>query len=285
MSILYHTRINRLQAQILPLEQLVAMTYHSSEDNFRHRLREAPLDLSDEPAKIRTPRFVELLQKIRATHGLEAVRGLPFFHATRTPGDDWRALHDSYGGGGEPLQDYHALVQHNTYQVLTATPERQLPVLLVDLEVVSVHPDAGFPRYSRNPATTKANERRFLLRLLADSLRSVDPEHPLVREADKPTEYNPRQPDPALRMRPGRAVWGFERHRGTKIKPTSVKAFWKRHADAWWAELRHSHHTFAEKSDNQPYECVPYTAVLHPRWEADLRTVLEAEATSTAYWT
>ena len=285
MSTLYYVRLQRLHIQTLPLERLVAMTYHSSEDNFRHRLRKAPLDLTGEPAKIRMPRFVELLRKIEATHGSAAVRELPFFHATRAPDGDWQALRNSYDGGGDPLQDYHTLIQHNTYQVLTDTPEQQLPVLLVDLEAVSVHSDAGFPRYSRNPNTTKANERRFLLRLISDTLWPTQPEHPLVREANKPTEWNPDQTDPALRLRPDRAVWGFERHRSTKIKPTSVKAFWKRHADTWWAELRHAYRTFAEKSDNQPFECVPYTAVLHPRWEPDLRTVLKKPMPSTAYWT
>ncbi|MBX2878181.1 MAG: hypothetical protein KTR30_39035 [Saprospiraceae bacterium] len=281
MSTLYKATIKKLEVSTKPIEYIVDLAYHASQDNFRHRLGNCGLDLSQEPSKIRTARLVELLHEIKVTQGVEALKALSLFNWDQT-NEAWTRLSASYQTNLDLLHAYQSIVRNNLfYQVLGET-EKILPVLMIDLEILSVHPDAGYPRYRRNPATTKEDERRFLLRILADSIGDVEPGNPLTRESEKPTQWNNTQTGTDYRMDASKIIWGFERHKGLKIKPISSKAFWKRNHDQWWYDLKDSY--FEEKSDNKPFELVPYHVMVHPGWEKTLSKVLGKRIESTAYW-
>ena len=281
MSTLYYSKITKLAVELKPIEQLVKLAYHSSQDNFRHRLNNSGLDLGKEAAKIRVPRLLELLEEVKATQGIAALKKLPLF-LWGQKNEDWRKLRESYRNSSDLLHSYFSMVGNNLFYTVLGEEDKILPVLMVTVEIISVHPDAGYPRFRRNPATTKEDERKFLLRILAEAIYEMDTEHPLVKESEKPTEWDPTQADTDYRMAASTIIWGFERHKGLKIKPASSKSFWKKNADQWWGDLSESF--FAEKSDNKPFELVTYDVMIHPGWEKQLYQVLGKRTESTAHW-
>ena len=281
MSTLYYSKITQLEVGVKPMEQLVKLAYHSSQDNFRYRLNNSGLDLTNEAAKIRVPRFLELLGEIKATQGIEALKKIPIFPWDQKI-ETWENLRESYLNGSDLLHSYASIVGTNLFSTVLGEEDKILPVLMVTVEIISVHPDAGYPRFRRNPATTKEDERKFLLRILAEAIYEIDPENPLVKESEKPTEWDKNQTSTDYKMAASKIIWGFERHKGLKIKPASTKSFWKKHADQWWSDLSESY--FTEKSDNKPYEWVTYDVMIHPGWEKDLSKVLGKRIESAAHW-
>ena len=284
MSTLYQTKIRSLKITSLPIPKLVEMSYHAMEDNFRTGLRGSGLDLSGEPHKIKAPRLMELLQKIKETEGIETLRSLSMFH-WEDRNQAYERLRESYQKPDNLLHYHFNLVKNNMFYTVLGEPEKVLPVLLVNVEIISVHPDAGFPRYRMNPNCTMSDERKFLLRVLSNTVYEIDKEHPIVKESYKPTKFDPSkaETDPDHRMDTRRIIWGFERHKGLKIKPASNKAFWERNKDRWWSDLKDYY--FSEKSSYRPYELVTYDIMVHPGWEKVLSRLVDVRVDSTAYWT
>lgn len=282
MSILYHFKIKSLAVTQKPVEEIVDCSYHSTIDNFRTSLKKTNLDLSNEPAKIRIARFMELLQTVKKTQGVAAFHQMAAFSLEREQ-QGWEQLQASYRTGTDLLHSFRTLARNNMFYTIMEEADKVLPVLMAKIEIISVHPDAGYPRYRMNPKITITHERNFLLRTLADALYLTNPASPLYQEARKTTEWDRTQTTTDYRMDSAKVIWGFERHKGLKIKPATSKAFWKRNEQQWWSAYKDDY--FADKSDNKPYELVTYDVMLHPGWEKEFVPLLDQPIESTAYWT
>lgn len=281
MSILYHYKIKNLTVTQKPVNEIVNWSYHAMLDNFRTYLKKTTIDLKKEPAKIRIERFLELLKIVRDTEGVEALYNMATFSREREQ-ESWKKLQESYRTGIDLLHSYRSLARNNMFHTIMNEEDKVLPVLIMQVEIISVHPDAGFPRYRMNPNVTMSDERRFLLRILSDALYTTHQESLLYKEAHKPTAWDPTQTGTDYRMDAEKIIWGFERHKGLKIKPSSTKAFWKKHQDQWWSVFKEYY--FDYKSDNKPFELVKYDIMIHPGWEKEFTSLVDIPIDSTAYW-
>lgn len=281
MSTNYYFKIKKLAVVSKPVEQMVDLAYHSMQDNFRSGLKNCGLDLKKEPAKIKAPRLLELLKEIRDTQGIDALKKVGVFNWERFQ-EDWKKLRESYTNPTNLFHSYFLLVKNNLFYTAMGEEDKVLPVLMVNVEIISVHPDAGYPRYRMNASYTKGDERKFLLRILRDAIYGTNPESLLVKESNKPTRWDKTQTGTDYRMDASKIIWGFERHKGLKIKHSSNKSFWKKHAHQWWSDLRESY--FYYKSDNHPFEQVTYDIMIHPGWEEELIPSLDKRIDSTAHW-
>lgn len=281
MSTLYEFKIKKLEVTSKPISEMVEMTYHAMEDNFRWLLNHSKLDLKKESSKIKIHRFLELIKEVRDTHDKEELKNMDFFQWDKTD-ERLSDLRESYTQGGNLFHRYSAIIRNNLFHTVTEELDKVLPVLMVSVEIISIHPDAGYPRYRHNPNVTKSDERQFLLRLLSDAIYPLNRDSLLVKEAWKTTEWDKNREDRDYMMQASNVIWGFQRHKGLKIKPASVKAFWKRNAHQWWSDLKDD--PFDTKSDNKPYELVSYDIMIHPGWEKELTPCLNERYESTAYW-
>ncbi len=173
--------------------------------------------------------------------------------------------------------------------LLAATEADQPTCHEVEIDLVSVHPDAGFPEAAPGLPNRAFAElwltRRFLLRALVEAGRlgaSVDGpiERFLARwQIDALCSAADEQFDDVATF----IVWHAERIHYTPLGVDDT--FWHAHRDAWWAEARlHGaslREALREPSDHQPYAVARYRVRLHPCWTDGLTDdVFE----SVAHW-
>lgn len=165
---------------------------------------------------------------------------------------------------------------NNLFSEIMGEQENVIDVAKLKLEVVSIHPDAGFPKYRYNAKMTKSDERRFLIRLLShikDHSSSDNPIEKWFNERNMTTNEDAGFYEEEI-------LWGFSRDKKSiKIKPGG-KAFWKKHEDKWWNYLESS---LDEVSDNKPFEVVTYEVILHPAWFKNVDKIIDVYE-STAHW-
>lgn len=160
------------------------------------------------------------------------------------------------------------------------------------VELVSVHPDAGFPAAAAHHANKPYAElwlgRRFLLRVLVElereSARTGREPGPIERVLLR-SDIDPlcSEATDAFDAIASFVLLQIQRTAYAPIVPDD--AFWRGHHEAWWAHarvhgrpLREALHT---PSDNQPFAMARYRLWLHPRWTGALtRDVIE----SVAHW-
>lgn len=160
------------------------------------------------------------------------------------------------------------------------------------VEIVTVHPDSGFPAadpsVSWSQSELREDERRFVVRTLLER-----EEHARPRDDARPMRdsFLARGIDPMYREATERfdawsalLLWGVERVE--HLPWTFDDDFWARHVDRWWAQpirvgsrawdLRRD---FPEPSDHQPYASARYRLLLHPAYAfADPGAVVEGAA-------
>ncbi len=251
------------------------------QDDLRKHAKRLGLPLSSEPrTKLRIDRLAALARKANMD---------PMKVATAYSGlvDQLPAFRASYAHPFpmEETFDYRVFVANQLFAAVADDERLSRPALRLSLELVSMHPDAGFPKFRHNAMMTKSNERRFLTRTLATFHGPTDTVRPVARWFETrggdaiALDFGPRHPQPNA----DHVVWGFERSKGLKIRPEN-EAFWRRYADTWWAPGLRG--VLTENSNNQPYEVVAYEVLLHPGWfEVPSALVDVPRFDSAAFWT
>ncbi|GMQ63834.1 hypothetical protein [Vallitalea maricola] len=278
MSILYHFSVLDAEKNNILAEDIIHYCFDSREDNFRSDLRMFGENLEKEPSKIKGQRFVKLMKEYVKNNNVTTYEQL-YEKTSKYIVEDIREIREAY----KPEADisvciYRGLMWNNLFAEILNKNEDILEVMKLRIEIASIHPDAGFPKYRMNATCTKNDERRFLTRVLSDVYNNLE-KNPIVNWFEKRGGSVNEFKIEEGKVDEQRLIWGFERHKGIKIKTS--KSFWNKTKDCWWSYLENQ---ITELSDNKPYEIVTYDVILHPKWFEETNTVLEGVYESTAHW-
>jgi hypothetical protein len=147
------------------------------------------------------------------------------------------------------------------------------------VELVSVHPDAGFP------PEKEYEQRRFGLQLLVE-LDNIPREEQRIeaffRDRVEDCEGVTNVTGDAEDVVPG-VVWHCSR---SACEELSFDAgYWDQHADAWWAQAKVSGIPLRDyldgPSDNKPFARATYSLLFHPGWVVQPKS---EPFNSTAFW-
>lgn len=162
MSILYNFKVVEAEKVRFPIEKIIDYCYDAMGDNFRRDLKSFDANLTEEPSKIKSERFVHLMKELSESCKIKGDYNIftksCYFHE-----DLFENLRCS-SKSNEVSQDlfyYSDFMWNNLFSELMGKEEDIVDVVKIKLEVVSIHPDAGFPWYRLNARTTKFDERRF----------------------------------------------------------------------------------------------------------------------------
>lgn len=277
MSILYEFKVVEANKIKLPIEKIIDYCYDSMEDNFRTTLKEFNMDLSEEPRKIKSERFIHLIKELANKCKIEDDCDI-LMKSHWYKNEQFEKLHNSVKNNKitDELFHYKILMWNNLFSEILNKEENIVDVAKLKIEVVSIHPDSGFPKYRYNSKMTKNDERRFLIRLLSSIESGCISKNPIEKWFNEKELTSNKEAG----LYQEEILWGFLREkRSIKIKPNS-KTFWKKHQDKWWNGLEEH---FDGPSDNKPYEVVTYEVIIHPAWFKNLNEIINIYE-STAHW-
>lgn len=206
-----------------------------------------------------------------------------FFEAVRdNPNLDQNAISDLEANyelhQAKRLFDYETFLFHQLLSERFPDQYTALPVTEVILEVVSIHPDAGFPVKGRNGRGLGNVNKQLALRMLADVNEIVDGE---IQEGTIFHWFDDKVKGSFYHSDLDgcdKIIWEMEILERIIIKPSS-KAFWKKHENVWWKE------TFRDcpKSDHMPYEYRKQRIILPLGWFPEIPFESRIYA-SVAFW-
>ncbi|MCP4521334.1 MAG: hypothetical protein GY827_06540 [Cytophagales bacterium] len=169
------------------------------------------------------------------------------------------------------LENYY--FGHNLLAELMPSLFKLYPIRKVCIDVVTIHPDAGFPE---GDSVLHLLNKDFCIRLLADA----EGEHSKLsnwfnsKVAGSFYEYN----FGGL----GEAVYAMicgARRIDTIDLQVQSEDFWETHKDKWWHYLKNH---LESDSDYKPYQAVSFEIYLHPSWLGNSLTGLQFDSAAYA---
>lgn len=276
MSTLYNFKIMSSKNSIIPSDVLYELHTDSSCKNLRFELKRLNIDASQEEKVVRFRRFKEILHDKLSNERefFAAFENVPALNETAIMN-----LENNYERKqAQELFHCKTFVYHQLLSELFPSKFTALKVTEVMLEMVSVHPDAGYPTKRINDRVLLNDKKKLALRLLSDIYPGIDEKKAqdvIYRwfESKKQGSFF----DSALEDF-DKIVWGIETVESIVIKPTS-KAFWKKHENAWWKPIFNNY----SESDNKPYEFQKLRIVLPLGWFPEFAAESEV-FDSAAFW-
>jgi hypothetical protein len=237
--------------------------------NMRWQLKTLGIDASQEDKVVHFKRFTELLKEkaISEDQLFSGFGNSPYYSK-----DEVMNIKNNYSK--EKKAEMFSCMTFAWYQMLSELfPEKYSPYYITEIiaEVVSIHPDAAFPKKRMNDRVLLGDNKLFSLRLLAEAYEEACPNEIKEYYDTKGGIYDDDVSGQSI-------IWGYEELDKFIIKPES-KAFWKKHEGAWWAD----NFSDKEKSINYPYECRRIRLILPIGWYPELSRETGAYD-SVAYW-
>ncbi len=276
MSTLYKFRVISSQNQTIPSAVLYELHTDSSSKNLRSELRRLNIDASQEEKVVRFQRFKEILRdKLKSER--------EFFAAF----DCFPALNEQAiinvannyeRNQAKELFNCTTFVYHQLLAELFPAQFKALNVTEVVLEIVSIHPDAGYPTKRINDRVLLNEKKRFALRLLSDIYSGATEKmaHDVIYrwfETKQPDSFYDSDLEDFDKI-----LWGIETVESITIKPTS-QVFWKKYEEAWWGPVFSDY----PESINKPYEFQKLRIILPLGWFPEF-TAESQIFDSTAFW-
>lgn len=274
MSILYQVRVLSSENKVIPSEELYELHTDSSRKNLQFELSRLQMDTWEEEKIIRFQKFKEILaDNLKSEHDFfKAFACLPDRNK-----DAIADIEENYElNRAKRLFSCESFTFHQLLSEIFPGKFTLLPATEVILEVVSVHPDAGYPVKRRNDRVLSNDNKKFALRLLSDIYDVIDRKNNIIYnwfDAEKKGSFY------ALDL-PGyeKILWGIEMIQSIIIKPSS-KAFWKKHENVWWKPIYDDY----GESDNQPYEYRKLRTILPLGWFPEISSETQSFY-SVAFW-
>jgi inorganic pyrophosphatase len=273
-SDLYAFKILSSSNRILESDVLYELHTDSSQKNMRRELKNLTIDTTAEEKVIRFKRFKELLQEnnILIDDILETFS--PYATVNKSTIESIGREYENQAG--KQLFNCMDFVYHQLFAELNNSK----PLMITDIEadVVSIHPDAGFPEKKVNQKVLLNDRKCFALRLLADI---HDEEYDVKKEkshifgwyenSQKDSFYD--SPDDFAKI-----IWGYDVLDTLKIKPKS-KSFMKKNSAQWWSPLFENY----DESINLPYMLNKIRIVVPLGWFPEFKEESDVFY-STAFW-